>query len=45
MEIKANQANKVNLLEKQLEELRKENFSVERIYDLNIDNNLEDQKS
>lgn len=33
---------KVRLLDEQLEELRNENFNVEKIYNFNIENNLED---
>ncbi len=40
--IYASYTDKVSLLEQQLEELRKENFSVERIYKLNLDRNLQD---
>ena len=43
-EISNNQSKKIHLLEQQLEELRKENFNVTRIYNFNIDNNLEDRQ-
>lgn len=42
--IKQNFNKKVRLLEQQHEELRKENFNVTRIYDLNIVNDLEDNR-
>ena len=35
--------NKLKLIEQQLEELRKENYNFEKIYDFNEENNLEDQ--
>jgi indoleamine 2,3-dioxygenase len=43
--IKDNQAKKLELLDKQLDELKKENFSVARIYNFNIENDLEDRTS
>ncbi len=43
-DLKSTFQNKVTLLEEQLLELRKENYNVERIYDLNIAKGLEDEK-
>jgi len=42
MNIKKSQKNKVEVLNKQLEELKNKNYNIERIYNLNITNNIED---
>ncbi len=40
--IKNTQINKINILYNQLAELKNINYNIDRIYNLNIENNIED---